>query len=646
MLNRNKLTKILAMMLASFSMLSAFAGCNNNNGNTSTSVPEEDTTVRGLHQKTVSETDITLAKNGNSDYVVVIPENETSEAVLFAVDELRQNFFKATGATLEEKTDAEIEYSTASTILSIGQTSFLEAAGVTYDEKELGPSGYVVQTKGNSVFMVGPTANGSLYAVYAWLSEQFDYEYYSIGETYIEKDIVEEKLLNVDIKEKPDFDYRLTNFGEAWFDDAVARRARFDPSGDLWVTFNNAQYHTSFDIVPPDVYAEEHPDWYARSGEQLCFTRDPEGLLEVVVERMKQGFVEFPERNLATFTQQDHNSWCDCESCTEAYEYYGTNAAVYVKFVNKVAEQVSDWVRENYNGREVLIAMFAYHRTEDAPVELTANGYAPMHGDEELYLHKNVALFYAPIYASYYYTFNDEQNLQEATTLEKWNVLAQNLFVWMYGANFRIYIAPYNNFNSMQDNYRYLYDKGSKYLFDQQQFNQVAGTDWYKLRAYVSSNLQWQIDQDQTVLIDNFFLNYYKDAAATMKRLFDEENTWFAYLAEHKGYDGNVGYTYSMLLKEDFWPRGLLENWLALIDQAYKDIEPLKVSNPSLHAELTNRIKMESITFRFMQVEMYSVFYSESQVEEMKASLKEDTLELGFRQYNEQTAMSDYWGAA
>ena len=316
---------------------------------------------------------------------------------------------------LEEKTDAEISYSTASTILSIGETSLLQDAGVTYDKNELGPSGYVVQTKGNSVFMVGTTGNGSLYAVYGWLAEQFDYEYYSDGEIYIEKDIVEEKLLNVTIKERPDFDYRLTNYGEAWFDKTIARRSRFDPSGDLWVTFNDTQYHTSFDIVPPDEYATEHPDWYAGNGEQLCFTRDPEGLLEVVVDRMIEGFVEFPDRNIATFTQQDHNSWCDCESCTEAYEYYGTNSAVYLKFVNKVAERVSDWVRENYDGREVLIAMFAYHRTEDAPVVETANGYAPMHGDQELYLHKNVALFYAPIYASYYYTFNDKQNLKEAT---------------------------------------------------------------------------------------------------------------------------------------------------------------------------------------------------------------------------------------
>ena len=166
MLNKKKLMKVFATMLASFSLLSAFAGCNGKNDGENSAVKEEQGKARGMHERTVSETDVTLAKNGNTDYVVVIAENEQDEEVLFAVDELRQNFFKATGAMLEEKTDAEVSYSTASTILSIGETSLLQDAGVTYDKNELGPSGYVVQTKGNSVFMVGTTGNGSLYAVF------------------------------------------------------------------------------------------------------------------------------------------------------------------------------------------------------------------------------------------------------------------------------------------------------------------------------------------------------------------------------------------------------------------------------------------------------------------------------------------------
>ena len=634
--------KIVATALASFLALSVFAGCfdkGNPSNSTSIAIEQEDQ-VRGTHERTVTETNVDLVKNGQTDYVIVTPANENHEAVLFAATELRQNFFKATGVSLDVKTDAEIEYTSASKVLSIGETSFLQTAGVTLDKNDLGTSGYVVQTKNNSVFMVGGSGYGSLYAVYGWLSEQFDYEYYAIGETYIQTELTEEKLLSVTLKEKPDFAYRMTNFGEAWFDLSVAHRARFDPANSIWVTFGGAQYHTSFNIVPPEIYMEEHPDWYAKNGEQLCFSRDPDGLAEAAVENMKKAFREFPDRNIATFTQQDHFSWCDCQLCTEALQKYGTNSAVYIKFVNKIADELAAWAKEEFNGREITIAMFAYQKTEDAPVKETANGYEPI--DDTVRLSKNVALFYAPIYASYYYDFNHEENLKAATTLEKWKVLSDTLFVWMYGANFRLYLAPYNNFNSMQNTYRYLYDKGAKYIFDQQQFNQVSGTDWYKLRGYLSSNLQWKIDSDQTELINNFFTHYYKDASAAMKRLFDEEMTWFAYLEEYHGYNGTVSYTESTLLKEEFWPQGLLEGWLAIIDEAYKAIEPLKVSNPSMYETLTQRIKLESLTFRFMQLELYDVYYSEMQVEEMKESFKRDCIELGVRQYAESVAIGEY----
>lgn len=639
---KKKLSKIIATVLASFMSLTtlALAGCTG--AGTTTTTPPTETTVRGLHERTVSETNIDLVKDGKSDYVIVVGEQEENDSLDFAVNELIQNFFKATAISLEVVTDAEVSYTANSKFLSVGNNALLKQAGVTYDKSELGSVGYVVETKGNSVFMVGPSGDSVIYAVYGWLSEQFDYEYYSIGEIYIDTGVENEKLLNVSLKEKPDFDYRLTNFGEAWFDTTVARRSRFNSPNNLWVDFDGAQYHTSFNIVPPDEYKKDHPDWYAPSGEQLCFSRDPEGLAEVVIEKMKEGFTKYPDRNIATFTQQDHNSWCDCDKCLEAAERYGSDSAVYILFVNKVAAAVAAWAEEEYPGREILIAMFAYQRTEDAPVVQTADGYKPT--DESLRLHKNVALFYCPIYASYYYDFEAEQNVKAATTLEKWSVLADTLFVWMYGANFQLYLAPYNNFSSMQNNYRYLYDKGAVYLFDQQQFNQTSGTDWYKLRAYVSSNLQWQIDQDYDKLINDFFDNYYKDASAVMKRLFDEENTWFAYLAEVYGYDGNVGYTYSTLLKEEYWPQGLLEGWLELIDEAYKAIEPLKSTDPSMYQTLKDRINLESISFRFMQLEMYSVFYSRTESEKMKESFKQDCYNLGIRAYRELVTIDEYFG--
>ena len=610
--------------------------------------PEDDTVmVRGLHERTVTETDIDLVKGGTSDYVVVTAEQEKNDSVLFAVEELIQNFYDATGVELEMKTDSEVNYSESSKILSVGETSLLQKAGVTLDKNEVGRDGYVVETKGSAVFMVGGSGDGTLYAVYGWLKEQLGYEFYAIDEIAINKNVINRKLLNITLKERPDFDYRVTNYGEAWFDSTVARRARFNPSGSMWISFegvvdgveSNVEYHTSFNIVSPDLYKADHPDWYAPDGKQLCFSRDPENLAKVVVDRITKELDAQPDKNILTFTQQDHNTWCDCAKCTESLNKYGTNSAVYILFMNRVAEQVTAWVDEHYPGREVLLAMFAYQQTEEAPVVEKKGEYVPV--DESLRLHENVALFYCPIYAEYYYDFNAEQNVNVADTLDKWSILADNIFMWIYGANFQVYLAPFNNFSSMQNNYRFIYDRGAKYVFDQHQYNQLAGTDWYRLKGYLSSNLQWKIDSDQNELINNFFTNYYKDASSVMKQIFDEENTWFAYLAEKHGYTGKVSYVENNLVIEEYWPKGLLENWLALIDEAYKKIEHYKTSDPVLYEKLRDRITLESITFRYMQIQLYKLQYAGNDRETMVESFKADCVRLGIRQYREGIGYDD-----
>ncbi len=614
---------------------------------------EEPVNARGVHERTVSPTDVDLVKGGASDYVIVMPENETDPAVKFAVEELRANFYEATGVELKTQTDNQVNYSQNEKILSVGETSFLQQAGVTLDKKDLGHDGYIVQTQGSGVFMVGGSGDGTVYAVYGWLREQFSYEFFAIDETALEKGITNEKLLNVSLKEKPDFDYRLTTYGEAWFDEAVAYRTRFNTSSDVWIDFkgvvdgveSSVSYHTFFHVVSPDIYNNPedpenyHPEWFADDGKQLCLSRDPENLAKVVVDRITQALDENPDKNLLTFTQEDHNTWCDCQKCLESLNKYGTNSATYVLFMNRIAKEVTAWVDEHYPGREVLLAMFAYHQTEDAPVIEKDGKYVP--ADESLRLHKNVALFYAPIFAEYYYDFNAEQNVNTAATFDKWHVLCDTMFTWMYGTNFQAYLAPYNNFSSMQNNYRFLYDRGTKYLFDQHQYNQVAGTDWYRLRGYLSSNLQWQIDQSQDELIDKFFTNYYKDASAVMKRLFDEENTYFAYLAEKHGYNGKVSYTESNFIIEEYWPKGLLENWLSLIDEAYKKIERYKQDDPALYEKLHDRINLESLSFRYMQIKLYKLLYSDVDSQRMIDTFKQDCISLGVRNYKEGIGYED-----
>ena len=120
-----------------------------------------------------------------------------------------------------------------------------------------------------------------------------------------------------------------------------------------------------------------------------------------------------------------------------------------------------------------------------------------------------------------------------------------------------------------------------------------------------------------------------------MKQLFDEENTWFAYLAEEHGYNGKVSYIESNFVIEEYWPKGLLEKWLGLIDDAYAAIAHYQTLDPILYEKLRDRITLESITFRYMQLHLYKLLYSETDSQMMIKTLKEDCINLGITHYRE-----------
>ena len=643
-----KITSLVSLGLSLLLSLTTLGGCGRGKKPPESSSPEspeittpEETQKRGTHERSVEQTSYDLIKNGSTDYIIVISNEEKDDEVLFAVDELRQNFFNATSINLSVVTDKNASFSVDATYLSVGETALLQQAEISLDKVYLGQSGYIVKTAGKSVFMVGGSGFGTLYAVYGWLKEQFNYAYYAIDAVTIDQEVVNEKLLNVSIVEKPDFAYRLANTGETTYNQTHARRLRVSQTNDIWINLGGLTYHNSFNVVPPEVYKAAHPNWYSEDGEQLCYTRDPEGLAAVVVEEMKKALIAEPNKNILTFTQQDYNSWCTCASCTASKQRYGTDSAGQVLFINRVSKEVGEWVDREYPGREVIITTFAYQKSLDAPVVETENGYEAV--DPSLKLNDNVAILFAPINAHYYYDFYSELNRNDALTMEKWAAIAKHIFLWSYGTNFKEYFIPYNNFNAVQNLYRFAYDNGAKYIFDQYQHNQSVGTDWYRLRAYLAANLQWEIDADKTRLVEDFFANYFVDASQVMLKIFNEQNTWFAYLAEHHAYTGETGGTKNMLLKPELWPQGMIEGWLKDFDKAYALLEPLRDTNLSLYNTLSDRITLESISFRYIQYELYGTYYSESETNQMRESLNKDCKRLGISHIAELRELDNYF---
>ena len=153
----------------------------------------------------------------------------------------------------------------------------------------------------------------------------------------------------------------------------------------------------------------------------------------------------------------------------------------------------------------------------------------------------------------------------------------------------------------------------------------------------------WNVNEDVDTLVNNFFINYYKDAAKPMRDMYEFYTTYLDYLANEKGYDGDVGAGVAMK-NTKYWPWGVLEKFLSYIDKAYEAIAPLKNSDYDLYYKLYVRIKRESLSFRYLQLSLYPQRYNINEISELKATLRSDCIECGMTQRSENNSINNLFG--
>lgn len=604
-------------------------------------------TIESIHEFSVIQGSKDFIVNGSTEYVIVIPENPENMETTYGATELKYFLGQATGVDIQIISDKDLVYDDTKKYVSLGDTNLIASAGITVDKDRLTRSGFRILTKGNSVFLIGGGDFGTLYAAYEFLTQEIGLEVYSDDE--IQFNISPSlKLHEFDITDVPDFTYRMSASGFQRFNEVAGRRMRvnYEPtSAKVWMGPQSGWiWHNSFGYISPETWADSHPKWFSDDLEQLCFTaHGDEEEYELFFEEFMRVFIEtvnaYPETQNITITQQDINLWCTCDACSAEYEKYGTDSAVIIKFCNKVSDALKDYFKKNNIERTVNICFFAYHKTEDAPVKKDASGnYVPI--DEEVICRDNVYCFYAPINADYLRSFYHINNSQYKETMDKWCVISKQMYLWVYSTRFTNYFAPYNSLNQMQENYILAKAHGVNYIFDQMQFNNGASSDWAHLKTYLQSKLQWNVKADKQKLIDDFMNNYYKDAAEPMKKALALYNTYFEYLKTEKNIPGGC---FSDLLTPDNFPKGIIDTMLGYFEEAYEAIESLKNSNPKLYQQLYDRICLESLTYRYLDISMYSTYYTNEELLALKEQFKEDAIRIGVTNWYELGTIDLLW---
>ena len=578
-----------------------------------------------------------LVRGGMSYYRIVLPSDAT-ELEELAASEMEYFFEMATDIVLETIRDDEVSYSPNSQFIVLGGGNRIaETAQMRVDEGATSASGYTIRTKDKSVFILGKGDFGTLYGVYGFLNEVFGYEIFAEDEILIEQGVRDKKLPAMDITDTPDIPYRQANTGVLQENELLMRRFRANSYSDVFLLAESLFVH-NFQIWVPLAESAAHPLWFSVNedapGQQLCLSRDVEGLKEYVVARMVEELEKNTRVSYLTFTQTDNGGWCECEECTAKKAKYGTDAAVYVQFTNLVAREVTQIMKEKGDPRDIQFGIFAYQSTEPAPVTTDENGnYVPI--DESVRPDDNVFIFIAPGDADYFRELEDPANEMYYENIEKWTAVTKSVFMWTYKHFVLDYLTPFYSFRSMQPNYQYMKEKNTIYLFDQGQHNQNVVTDWGPLKNYLEMNLMWDVDADMEALIDRFFENYFKQAADPMRELFEEYRLFMEYqIATDQSvrgvcYPGLEPWETRIDLQ-----RGTLLGWLGKIEEALDAIEDVKISDPDLYERLKDRILLESITYRHLLIDKFSDSYFADDLLQLKQSFKEDVVRLGIRQFN------------
>mgnify|MGYP000802591169 CR=1 FL=1 len=214
MIKKNLLKSITAFVIVAILAFS-IVGCKktDNSGSDSVNVSNSDggtepTVENENHRFSYKETNEYLIKNGTTEYKIVIPSENVSAELNIARDELVRLFKEATGVTLETISDAGKSHDANGKYISLGNTSLYKSSGLNVDTKTLKKDGARILTKDKTIYFIGKTDTGVINGVYDFLNMHFNFETYFKDTYTLTTGVTELKLMNYDVVDVPDIEYR------------------------------------------------------------------------------------------------------------------------------------------------------------------------------------------------------------------------------------------------------------------------------------------------------------------------------------------------------------------------------------------------------------------------------------------------------
>ncbi|MBR1768923.1 MAG: DUF4838 domain-containing protein [Bacteroidales bacterium] len=282
---------------------------------------------------------------------------------------------------------------------------------------------------------------------------------------------------------------------------------------DLYTeTFARGYYvHTAAKLCSDKEYFNSHPEYFAlvngqRVRDQVCWSN--EDVFKIMKTNLQKAMVLQPEADWWSVSQNDNNTYCQCNKCMALINKEGSPAAPIISFVNRMAEEFPT----------KLISTLAYQYSRKCPKTLKPG--------------KNVQIMLCTIEADRNITIEEEklkhQDNSFAKDLEDWAKVSKNIYLWDYECDFAHYMCPFPNMHVLQPNIQYFVKNGANMQF--QQANCNKGHEFAELKNYLIAKLLWNPKENQDSIINEFMNAYYGKAAKYIREYMDLlENTAISY---------------------------------------------------------------------------------------------------------------------
>lgn len=460
-----------------------------------------ETKVEGtLHNVSIKETETVFVKDKSTEYKVVVGESaDAAKAGAF----LASHVYKATGAQIAVVKESEVSWNEQNKNIYVGCKNLFAEAGLTMPSEDLRESGYYIKSKGDSVFIATNFNAGYQTGALAFLRATIGYDMLSADCVVYEKDGA--TMPDIEIIERPDFDFR--HYSQPLTSDGLYGMGF--SSGDGMISIDGRTSHTSFSWLPPSKYSHDYSEWYADNGQQLCYTAHGdserfEQMVDTITKNITKRLDEYPDINTVSISQQDTADYCTCWKCREVLDKYGTMNGTIIPFLNRVSDEIQAYYKSKAEDtgeeeRQITVISFAYQYTSDPPVKRNANGkWEPI--DDTVVMRDNVGIYIAPLEAKYNQTFYDEANRGFYDNITRWGLITKHVYFWLYETNFCAYMYPYNTWDTMIEQYRFIAQYGQNYIFNEGQLGQYGTTAFTRFKDYIDSKAQFDVNVDYRTL--------------------------------------------------------------------------------------------------------------------------------------------------